>query len=169
MQRPIEDYGLLGDTRTAALVDSDGAIDWMCIPSFDGQPVFGRLVGGRDAGTFRMGPAGSATLLTRRYRPGSATLETTWDTHGAELTLAEAMIADVDGRLLPSTLLVRRLTAEGGSVEAVIEFDPRLGEQHRSPRASTVAATLWRAPGRQPRSRCALRRPQRSNPGGAPR
>ncbi|HXQ56292.1 MAG TPA: trehalase-like domain-containing protein, partial [Actinomycetes bacterium] len=58
--RPIEGYGLLGDTRTAALVALDGAIDWLCVPRFDGQPVFGRLVGGPAAGTFRMGPAGAA-------------------------------------------------------------------------------------------------------------
>jgi GH15 family glucan-1,4-alpha-glucosidase len=74
---PIEEYGLLGDTRTAALVASDGAIDWMCIPRFDGPPVFGRLVGGPAAGTFRLGPAGPSTVTARRYRPQSATLETT--------------------------------------------------------------------------------------------
>ncbi|HET8788494.1 MAG TPA: trehalase-like domain-containing protein, partial [Actinomycetes bacterium] len=132
--RPIEDYGLLGDTRTAALVGSDGAIDWLCVPRFDGQPVFGRLVGGPAAGTFRFGPAGAATVIARRYRPHTATLETTWDTPGGRLTLTEGMIADVTGRLLPSSLLVRRLTAAGGPVDAVIEFDPRLGEHHRPPR-----------------------------------
>jgi GH15 family glucan-1,4-alpha-glucosidase len=132
--RPIEDYGLLGDTRTAALVGSDGAIDWLCVPRFDDQPVFGRLVGGPAAGTFRMGPAGAATVITRRYRAHSATLETTWDTQGRRLTLTEGMIADVTGRLLPSSLLVRRLTAADGPVDAVIEFDPRLGEHHRPPR-----------------------------------
>jgi len=132
--RRIEDYGLLGDTRTAALVASDGAIDWLCVPRFDGQPVFGRLVGGPAAGRFRMGPAGAATVIARRYRPDTATLETTWDTPGGRLTLTEGMIADVRGRLLPSSLLVRRLTAVGGPVDTVIEFDPRLGEHHRSPR-----------------------------------
>jgi GH15 family glucan-1,4-alpha-glucosidase len=132
--RRIEDHGLLGDTRTAALVASDGAIDWLCVPRFDGQPVFGRLVGGPAAGSFRMGPAGAATVIARRYRPHTATLATTWDTPGGRLTLTEGMIADVTGRLLPSSLLVRRLTAAGGPVDAVVEFDPRLGERHRPPR-----------------------------------
>jgi GH15 family glucan-1,4-alpha-glucosidase len=132
--RPIEDYGLLGDTRTAALVASNGAIDWLCIPRFDSQPVFGLLVGGPDAGTFRMGPAAAANVTARRYRTDTATLETTWDTPAGQLTLAEGMIADVTGRLWPSSLLVRRLTAAGGPVEAVIEFEPRLGEGRRPPR-----------------------------------
>src|SRR4029453_4243143 len=106
-----------------------------CVPPpFAGQPVFGRLVGGAAAGTFRMGPAGAATVLARRHRPPTAPLDTTWDTPGGRLTLTEGMIADVTGRLLPSSLLVRRLTAAGGSVDAVIEFDPRLGEHHTSPR-----------------------------------
>ena len=56
---PIADYGLIGDTRTAALVSGDGAIDWLCVPRFDGEPLFGRLVGGPPAGTFRVGPAGA--------------------------------------------------------------------------------------------------------------
>jgi GH15 family glucan-1,4-alpha-glucosidase len=132
--RPIEDYGLLGDTRTAALVASDGAIDWLCLPCFDGEPVFGRLVGGPAAGRFRMRPAGAAMVIARRYRPNTATLETSWDTPAGRLTLTEGMVADVTGRLLPSSLLVRRLTAEGGPVDAVIEFDPHLGERHRPPR-----------------------------------
>jgi GH15 family glucan-1,4-alpha-glucosidase len=132
--RPIEDYGLVGDTRTAALVGSEGSIDWMCVPRFDSLPVFGRLVGGPGAGSFRFGPAGRATVVDRRYRADSATLETTWEVDGGRLTLTEGMVAELDGRLLPSTLLVRRLSAEGGPVEAVVEFDPRLGDAIRPPR-----------------------------------
>jgi GH15 family glucan-1,4-alpha-glucosidase len=132
--RPIEDYGLIGDTRTAALVSSDGAVDWMCVPRFDGPPLFGRLVGGPDAGTFRLGPASAATVIVRRYRPGTATLETTWRTADGGLTLREAMIANVAGALMPTTLLVRRLTADDGPVAAVVEFDPRFGERRLRPR-----------------------------------
>lgn len=134
-KRPIEDYGLLGDTRTAALVASDGGIDWMCIPRFDGDPVFGRLVGGSDAGHFTIGPAQSATVVARHYRTDTATLETVWDCgDGALLRLTEAMIAEITGTLLPTTLLVRRLTATGGPIEVDVNFDPRLGEHHRRPR-----------------------------------
>ncbi len=131
---PIGDYGLLGDTRTAALVSGDGAIDWLCVPRFDGEPVFGQLVGGRGAGTFRAGPIGPSSVVERRYRRHSATLETAWAVGEGRLILTEGMVSEVAGRLLPTTLLVRRLTAEGSPIEAMIAFDPRLGERHLVPR-----------------------------------
>jgi GH15 family glucan-1,4-alpha-glucosidase len=140
--RPIDDYGLLGDTRTAALVSSDGAIDWLCAPRFDSPPVFGRLVGGRTAGTFQAGPAGPAAVRARRYRPGTATLETTWQVGPGRLTLTDGMVAEVAGRLLPATVLVRRLSADGCAVDARIDFDPRRGERHVAPRVRRRAGDL---------------------------
>ncbi|MFD0452128.1 trehalase-like domain-containing protein [Rhodococcus aetherivorans] len=137
-QTRIGDYGLLGDTRTAALVSGDGSLDWLCVPRFDGDPVFGRLVGGAPAGRFRLGPEGHATVVRRRYRTHTATLETTWDLGNTRLTLSEAMIAEVAGRLLPATVLVRRLSVEGETARAVVEFDPRLGERHRPRRCGAV-------------------------------
>jgi GH15 family glucan-1,4-alpha-glucosidase len=133
---PISDYGLIGDTRTAALVSSDGSIDWMCAPSFDGEPVFGRLVGGVRAGRFRVAPSGRAAVVGRRYRRNTATLETTWEVDGRRVTLTEGMIAEPAGRLLPATLLVRRVTVHDGPVEVTVDFDPRLGDAHAAPRAS---------------------------------
>lgn len=139
---PIGDYGLLGDTRTAALVSTAGAIDWFCAPRFDDEPVFGRLVGGPAAGTFRVGPAPPATLVHQRYRHLTATIETTWAVGERRLTLTDAMVAEVAGRLLPTTVLVRRLSAEGGPVDASVEFDPRRGKEHRAPRSGRRGAAL---------------------------
>jgi GH15 family glucan-1,4-alpha-glucosidase len=132
---PIASYGVIGDTRTAALVSPDGAIDWLCVPGFDGDPLFGRLVGGPEAGTFRLGPAGRPRSTRRRYHPASATLETTWDTATGRLVLTEGMVAEITGSLLPTTLMVRRLSAQGGPVQAIAELDPRLGERRRPPKA----------------------------------
>jgi GH15 family glucan-1,4-alpha-glucosidase len=130
----LADYGLLGDTRTAALVSADGGIDWLCAPTFDGDPVFGALLGGPEAGSFRAGPALPAKRLVRRYRPHTATLETIWATDGGTLSLTEAMVAEVSDGLLPTTLLIRRLAAEGAPAAAAVDFDPRFGERHLRPR-----------------------------------
>jgi len=147
-ERPIADYGLIGDTRTSALVSSQGAIDWMCAPRFDGDPLFGCLVGGPAAGTFRVGPTLPAQLTERRYRPGTATLESVWESGGARLTLADGMVAELGRRFMPTNVLVRRLSADGGPIDVTIEFDPRAGEGHRAPRAARRADGLvcsWRA------------------------
>jgi GH15 family glucan-1,4-alpha-glucosidase len=139
---PIADYGLLGDTRTAALVSADGSIDWLCLPRFDGTPVFGRLVGGPEAGAFRMGPAGGAIRVGRRYRDDTATLETTWQADGARVRLTEGMVAEVGGRLLPSMLLVRRITVEGAPADIAVDFDPRLGVAHAAARVRRERGAL---------------------------
>ena len=131
---PIADYGLLGDTRTAALVSADGSVDWLCAPAFDGEPLFGALLGGPEAGRFLAGPAEPAVVISRSYRHNTATLETVWAVGNGRLTLTEAMITEVLGRLLPATIMVRRLAAEETPVRASVLFDPRLGEQHRRPR-----------------------------------
>src|SRR5215216_2958394 len=95
--RPIQDYGLLGDTRTAALAGPDGSIDWLCLPHFDGDPVFARLVAGPNGGHFTVGPAGHAEMTARSYRPGSTTLETAWQAGSGRLVLTEGMVSQVGG------------------------------------------------------------------------
>jgi GH15 family glucan-1,4-alpha-glucosidase len=125
---PIGSYGLIGDTRTAALVAPDGAIDWCCLPRFDSLPVFGRLVGGADAGHFTVQPAEASTLAKRSYVDCTATVETTWTLAGAGLTLRDAMVAEVTGRFLPSTMLVRRVTARGRPVRVRAHLAPRFGD-----------------------------------------
>jgi GH15 family glucan-1,4-alpha-glucosidase len=131
---PIGDYGLIGDTRSAGLVAPDGSVDWWCAPRFDDPPIFGRLVGGDEAGWFSIGPSEAADVVGRAYRPGTVTLTTTWAVEGGELELADCLVAEVDGRFLPATVLVRQLTARGRAVRAHSHLAPRFGYDRQPPR-----------------------------------
>ena len=131
---PIGAYGLVGDTRSAALVAPDGSIDWWCVPRFDDPPLFGRLVGGSAAGWFTAGPSEPAAHGRRAYRPDTATLTTTWTVEGGELELADGLVAEVEGRFLPATVLVRRLSARGRPVHTQLQLVPRFGYERSAPR-----------------------------------
>jgi alpha,alpha-trehalase len=76
---PIADYGFLSDCESTALVAPSGTIEWMCMPRMDSPSVFGSMLD-RDAGYFRLGPAGVTVPAGRRYLPGTMVLETTWGT-----------------------------------------------------------------------------------------
>ena len=130
---PIADYGLIGDTRTAALVSPSGSIDWCCLPRFDSPPVFGRLVGGEDAGWFEVCPAEPAVAASRRYVESTTAIETAWRVDGGELLLTDSMIAEVSGRLMPTNLIVRRITARGRPVLVSVQIVPRFGHERARP------------------------------------
>ena len=76
---PIADYAFLSNCHTGALVAADGAIDWLCIPSFDSPSVFGNLLD-RQAGFFRFAPFSISHPTARVYEPGTNVLLTTWKT-----------------------------------------------------------------------------------------
>jgi GH15 family glucan-1,4-alpha-glucosidase len=75
----IEDYALIGDLQTAALVERGGSIDWLCFPRFDSAACFAALLGDADNGRWLLAPAGEASS-TRRYLHDTLVLETTWET-----------------------------------------------------------------------------------------
>ena len=144
---PIGEYGLIGDTRSAALVAPDGSIDWWCVPRFDDPPIFGRLVGGDAAGCYALGPGGDVPPAARRYRDDTATLVTTWRVDGAEVELEDSMVAEVSGSMLPATVLVRRISCRGGDVPVRLLYAPRFGYSRERPRrVGTVAGAGVRAP-----------------------
>jgi GH15 family glucan-1,4-alpha-glucosidase len=76
---PIADYAFLSDCHTGALIAPDGAVDWLCVPSFDAPSVFGTLLD-RQSGFFRLAPFGINVPAARTYEPGTHVLETTWHT-----------------------------------------------------------------------------------------
>jgi len=81
----IEDYALIGDMQTAALVCRDGTVDWLCLPRFDSPAVFAGLLGTEEHGFWRLGPVNGpggrpAPADRRRYRGDSLVLESEWDT-----------------------------------------------------------------------------------------
>ena len=76
---PIADYAFLSNCHTGALVAPDGAVDWLCVPSFDSPSVFGTLLD-REAGSFRLGPFGINVPTARIYEPGTNMIATTWKT-----------------------------------------------------------------------------------------
>jgi GH15 family glucan-1,4-alpha-glucosidase len=91
MPLPIEDYGLIGDTQTAALVGSDGSIDWLCLPRFDSGACFAALLGGAEHGRWRIAPAARVEATRRRYRPDSLVLETEFQIAGGVVRILDCM------------------------------------------------------------------------------
>jgi GH15 family glucan-1,4-alpha-glucosidase len=87
----IEDYALIGDTQTGALVSRDGSIDWLCLPRFDSGACFAALLGRRDHGRWRIAPAADIKRVTRRYRGPTLILETEFTTQSGVVRLIDFM------------------------------------------------------------------------------
>ncbi|MFJ5994671.1 glycoside hydrolase family 15 protein [Streptomyces sp. NPDC092370] len=84
MHPRIEDYALIGDEQTAALVGTDGSVDWLCLPRFDSAACFARMLGDEDNGHWRIAPVGADRCTRRAYRRDTLVLDTEWETeHGA--------------------------------------------------------------------------------------
>jgi GH15 family glucan-1,4-alpha-glucosidase len=86
----IEDYALIGDCETAALVGLDGSIDWLCLPRFDSDSCFARLLGAEDNGFWRVAPV-KPSSVDRRYLPGTLILETTFTADGGRVLVTDLM------------------------------------------------------------------------------
>jgi GH15 family glucan-1,4-alpha-glucosidase len=87
----IEDYGLIGDCETAALVGRDGSIDWLCWPAFASDACFAALLGGHEHGRWLIAPAGEVTKTSRRYRDDTLILETRFETADGVVELIDFM------------------------------------------------------------------------------
>src|SRR5690349_432065 len=88
----IEDYALIGDTQTAALVGKNGSIDWLCWPRFDSDACFAALLGDESNGHWQICPKTDKVRITRRYRPNTLILETRFETADGAAVLADFML-----------------------------------------------------------------------------
>ncbi len=91
MASRIEDYALIGDLGSAALVGRDGSIDWLCWPRFDSDACFASLLGKPEHGRWLIAPKDGAAKITRRYRPNTLILETRFETADGAATLIDFM------------------------------------------------------------------------------
>ncbi|WP_232828071.1 glycoside hydrolase family 15 protein [Kribbella monticola] len=89
--RRIEDYALIGDTQTAALVSTDGSIDWLCFPRFDSPACFAALLGTDDNGHWRLRPRDADAKASRHYRGSTLVLETEWSTPTGSVRVLDFM------------------------------------------------------------------------------
>lgn len=118
----IEDYALIGDLHTAALVGRSGSIDWMCLPRFDSPACFAALLDSPEAGRWLLAPARGGDCSGRRYRPDTLVLETEWQTPDAAVRVIDFMPVRDD-----AVDIVRIVEGLGGSVamrgELILRFD----------------------------------------------
>jgi GH15 family glucan-1,4-alpha-glucosidase len=91
VSKPIEDYAVIGDTETAALVSRDGSIDWLCLPRFDSGACLSSLLGDEGNGRWQIAPQGGPKRVRRQYRPGTLVLETEMEADGGTVRLVDLM------------------------------------------------------------------------------
>lgn len=150
--RPIGDYGLIGDGHTAALVASDGSIDWLCWPRFDSPAVLCRLLDARKGGWFRVGPARGEYKASRAYTPATCVLTGTFETGAGRFRLTDFMPVEKQGEgrrgedIAPSHEIIRLVEGLEGVSEVEVSFRPTFdfarGETQLTPHRGGAVAQV---------------------------
>ncbi len=122
MSLRIEEYGLIGDTHTAALVGSNGSIDWLCLPRFDSEACFSQLLGNEGHGFWRIAPTDSRCETKRRYRGDTLVLETEFETPTGVVRLIDCMPIRED-----NPQVVRVVEGVSGQVDMRMDLAMRFG------------------------------------------
>ena len=122
----IDEYGLIGDMTTAALVGVDGSIDWCCMPRFDSPSVFAAILDGGVGGRFRIAPAERTTARRQAYLRDTNILETTFVTESGELSVTDFMPLGEDVHSFESPGEIHRVArCVSGDVSVRCDFEPR--------------------------------------------
>ena len=118
----IEDYALVGDGRTAALVGRDGSVDWLCWPRFDAAALFAALLGTEEHGFWRLAPVAEGARHAWRYREGTLILETTHTTHEGEVRVTDYMPVGDGSHLIRLVEGVRGRVAMRGELSVRCDY-----------------------------------------------
>jgi GH15 family glucan-1,4-alpha-glucosidase len=140
MRTPIEDYGMIGDGHTAALVGKNGSIDWLCWPNFGSDACFASLLGGQSNGFWLLTPLAEIKSMKRRYRPDTLILETTFETEGGRVTLIDFMPPHTR-----SSNLIRIVRCDEGEVALCMELMLRFGYGATTPWVTRLEDGTMRA------------------------
>lgn len=116
MSLPLEDYAMIGDCHSAALISKDGSLDWLCFPRFDSPACFAALLGNSDNGYWKIAPKGTFRS-TRKYIDGTVVLETTFEGAEGSCILTDCMLIDDN-----APTIVRHVEGISGQINMVMEL-----------------------------------------------
>jgi GH15 family glucan-1,4-alpha-glucosidase len=143
---PINDYAIIGNSRSAALVGSNGSIDWLCLPRFDSPSLFAAVLDPQHGGRFQIRPR-DVRRVHRRYVEESVVLETHFETASGEALLTDfvPVAAEPEKRhqLWPEYEIIRHIECTGGEVEIELMCDPRFDYARRVPKARAHGRCGW--------------------------
>src|SRR5437764_5650242 len=132
--RPIDDYAIIGDCRTAALISRAGSIDWLCLPRFSSPSIFAAILDPLRGGRFSLRPE-SNFACTRRYRGHTPILETCFKTDDGRIRLTDSMtVLDGVHPMRPLREILRRIEGLSGVVNIVVSIDARPDYGRAAPR-----------------------------------
>ena len=143
----IQDYAIIGDGRSAALISNRGSIDWLCWPRFDSPSIFGAILDPEVGGSWSIRPE-REPQVSRRYLDNTNVLETTFACDSLKIVLTDFMSVTSEqnkqNRLWPEHELVRQVRCEGGDADVIVEFNPRLDYGRIAPKIDRVGKLGWR-------------------------
>jgi GH15 family glucan-1,4-alpha-glucosidase len=146
-QAKIQDYAIIGDGRSAALVSSHGSIDWLCWPRFDSASIFAAILDPQIGGHWSIRPS-QASEVARRYIHNTNVLETEFSTASGKIVLTDFMSVASEGQKkkqhFPEHELVRQVKCDSGEVELIIDVNPRLNYGRVAARIKDCGKLGWK-------------------------
>jgi len=143
----IQEYALIGNGRSAALISNRGSIDWLCWPRFDSASIFGAIIDQKTGGRWSICPLGD-TQLSRRYLDNTNVLETTFSKESGKIALTDFMPVTSEEKkqsfLWPEHELVRQIKCTQGEMELIVDFSPRLDYGRVCPKIKNAGKLGWR-------------------------